>query len=124
MEENKARRVVDALRELGTDAHLAHVGVYQFGITVKLVDGREAVWDSDDTATLEAQVMRNGMLVGFVPDIEGSDAFTEEQVIDAIVRTDYDAPIATRKMTAPTPAPALAKEGGLFRRFRDGFRYK
>jgi hypothetical protein len=124
MEENKARRVVDALRELGTDAHVAHVGVYQFGITVKLSDGREAIWDSDDTATLEAQVMRDGMLVGFVPDIEGSDVFTDEQVIDAIVRTDYDAPIATRKTTAPAPAPALSKEGGLFRRFRDGFRYK
>jgi hypothetical protein len=123
MDENKARRVVDALRELGTDADLARVGVYQFGVSIKLSDGREATWDSDDTATLEAQVMRNGMLVGFVPDIEGSEDFTEEQIIDAIVRTDYDKPIATRKSTAPAPAPALPKKGGLFRRFRDGFRY-
>jgi hypothetical protein len=123
MEELKARRVVDALRERGTDADLARVGVHQFGITIKLSDGREAVWDSDDTASLEAQVMRDGMLVGYVPEIEGSDSFTEEQIIDAIVRTDYDQPIATRKTTAPPPAPALPIKGGLFRRFRDGFRY-
>jgi hypothetical protein len=123
MEENKARRVVDALRERGTDAELARVGVYQFGITIKLPDGREATWDSDDTATLEAQVMRDGDLVGFVPEIEGSDDFTEEQIIDAIVRTDYDLPIATRRSTAPAPEPALPQKGGLFRRFRDGFRY-
>ena len=73
MEENKARRVVDALRERGTDADLARVGVHQFGVTIRLPDGREAIWDSDGTASLEAQVMRNGMLVGFVPVIEGSD---------------------------------------------------
>lgn len=123
MEENKARRVVDALRERGTDADLARVGVYQFGITVKLPDGREATWDSDDTATLEAQVMRDGDLVGFVPEIEGSDDYTEEQIIDAIVRTDYDQPVATRRATAPPPTAPLPQKGGLFRRFRDGFRY-
>jgi hypothetical protein len=123
MEEMKARRVVDALRERGTDADLARVGVRQFGISIRLPDGREAVWDSDDTASLEAQVMRNGMLVGFVPEIEGSADYTEEQIIDAIVRTDYDQPIATRRATAPPPAPALPVKGGLFRRFREGLRW-
>lgn len=124
MEENEARRVVDALRERGTNATLARVGVHQFGVSVRLPDGREAVWDSDGTATLEAQVMRDGMLVGFVPVIEGSEDYTEEQVVDAIVRTDYDQPIATRRATAPPPEPALPVEGGLYRRFRDWFRYR
>ena len=124
MDENKARRVVDALRERGTNADLARVGVYQFGIHVHLPDGREAEWDSDGTASLEAQVMRNGMLVGYVPVIEGSDDYTEEQVIDAILRTDYDKPIATRRATTPPPAPPLPQRGGLFRRFMDGFRYR
>src|SRR3954465_1129301 len=124
MDENKARRVVDALRERGTDADMARVGVYQFGVSVRLPDGREATWDSDDTATLEAQVMRNGVLVGFVPEIEGSDTYTEEQIIDAIVRTDYDQPIAAQRTTAPPPPEALPIKGGLFRRFRDGFRYR
>jgi hypothetical protein len=123
MDENKARRVVDALRERGTNADLARVGVYQFGVSVRLPDGREATWDSDGTATLEAQVMRNGVLVGFVPVIEGSEDYTEEQIVDTIVRTDYDKPIATRRPTAPPPEPALPQRGGLFRRFMDGFRY-
>jgi hypothetical protein len=123
MEENKARRVVDALRDRGTDAQLARVGVYQFGVSVRLPDGREATWDSDGTAALEAQVMRNGVLVGYVPAIDGSDRYTEEQVVDAIVRTDYDKPIATQRSTAPPPAAPLPRRGGLFRRFMDGFRY-
>lgn len=82
------------------------------------------MWDTDGTAGLEAQVMRHGVLVGFVPVIEGSDSFTEEQVVDAIARTDYDEPIARQRSTAPEPAAALPREGGLFRRFFDGFRYR
>ncbi len=122
MDEDKARRVVDALRDRGTNAQLASVGVRQFGVNVLLSDGREAMWDSDGTASLEAQVMCDGDLVGFVPVIEGSEDYSEEQIIDAIVRTDYDKPIATQRATAPPPAPSLPPEGGLLRRFIDGFR--
>ena len=124
VDEDRARRVVDALRERGVDAHMEKAGVYQFGVRVVLHDGREAVWDSDGTAELEAQVMRDGVLVGFVPVIDGSEDFDEAQVVDAISRTDYDQPIATQRATAPAPAPALRREGGLFRRFLDGFRYR
>ena len=124
MDENKARRVVDALRDRGTDADLARVGVYQFGVSIKLADGREATWDSDGTAALEAQVMRNGVLVGYVPAIEGSEDFDEQQIIDAIVRTDYDKPIAHQRKSAPPPAAPLPRRGGVFRRFMDGFRYR
>ncbi|MEU8381333.1 hypothetical protein [Streptosporangium sp. NPDC048865] len=124
MEENRARRIVDALRDRGIDGHLARVGVYQFGIRVVLPDGREAEWDTDGTAGLEAQVMRNGMLVGFVPVIEGSEDFDEQQVLDAIARTDYDRPIARQRAQAPPPAEPLPRIGGVFRRFFDGFRYR
>ena len=124
VEENRARRVVDALRERGINGTLARVGVYQFGIRVTLPDGREAEWDTDGTAGLEAQVMRNGMLVGFVPVIEGSEDFDEEQVVDAIARTDYDRPIARQRSVAPPPGEPLPRVGGLFRRFLDGFRYR
>ena len=80
------------------------------------------MWDTDGTASLEAQVMRNGVLVGFVPVIEGSEDFDDSQVVDAIARTDYDKPIATQRRTAPPPAPALPVKGGRFRRVLGGFR--
>ena len=124
VDEFKARRVVDTLRERGTDAHLARVGVYQFGVDVRLPDGRVATWDSDGTAALEAQVMRNGVLVGFVPSIPGSEDFDESQVVDAMARTDYDKPIATQRRTAPPPSAPLPIEGGVFRRFLGGFRHR
>ncbi|GAA3794654.1 hypothetical protein GCM10022226_12520 [Sphaerisporangium flaviroseum] len=124
VDENRARRVVDALRERGIDGHLARVGVDQFGIRVSLPGGREAEWDTDGTAGLEAQVMRDGMLVGFVPMIAGSEDFDEAQVVDAIARTNYDQPIARQLPVAPPPAPPLPRAGGLFRRFLDGFRYR
>ncbi|MEP6695459.1 MAG: hypothetical protein ABJA34_01125 [Pseudonocardiales bacterium] len=124
MEENRARRVVDGLRARGVDAGTAKAGVYQFGVTVALPDGREAVWDTDGAAGLEASVMRDGMLVGLVPLIEASEHFTEAQVIDAIVRTDYDQPIARQRPVPPSAAPALPPKGGVFRRFFDGFRYR
>jgi hypothetical protein len=122
VEENRARLVVDALRGRGINAHIKKAGVYQFGITMMLPDGREAIWDTDGTAGLEAQVMKDGMLVGFVPQIPGSEDFDTAQVVDAIARTDYDKPIARQRSSAPPPAPALQTEGGVFRRFLDGFR--
>ena len=124
MDENRARRVVDALRDRGIDGHLAKVGVDQFGVRVSLRDGREAEWDTDGAAGLEAQVMRDGMLVGYVPEIEGSEDFDEQQIIDAIARTDYDQPVARQRAVAPPPAPPLPRKGGVFRRFLDGFRYR
>jgi hypothetical protein len=122
MDEYRAQRVVDTLRTRGVPAHLERAGVNQFGIRIALPDGREAIWDTDGTAGLEAQVMRNGVLVGFVPVIDGSDNFDEAQVVDAIARTDYDQPVATRRASAPPPAPPLPLEGGFFRRFFGGFR--
>jgi hypothetical protein len=122
MDESRAQRVVDALRDLGVPAHLERAGVAQYGVRIALRDGRQAMWDTDGTAGLEAQVMRNGVLVGFVPHIEGSENFDERQVIDTIARTDYDQPIARQRATAPPAAPPLPREGGFFRRFRQGFR--
>jgi hypothetical protein len=123
MDEFRARRVVDALRDRGVNAHLLR-GTTEFGVRVTLPGGREAEWDNDGTAGLEAQVMCDGMLVGYVPVIEGSEDFDEAQVVDAIARTDYDKPIATQRADAPPAGPALTREGGVFRRFLDGFRYR
>jgi len=115
--------VVDSLRDRGVNAHL-YRGNGQYGVRVTLPGGREAEWDTDGTAGLEAQVMQDGMLVGYVPEIEGSEDFDETQVVDAIARTDYDQPVARQLTTAPPAGPPLMREGGLFRRFLDGFRYR
>ncbi|MDQ0371331.1 hypothetical protein [Catenuloplanes indicus] len=124
MNEDRARWVVDRLRARGVPAHLQlpRAGQTQAGIRVGLPDGREAIWDTDGTAGLEAQVLRNGVLVGFVPVIDGSDRFTPEQTVDAIAHTDYDQPIARRAATPRSHGPALPPEGGFFRRLMDGFR--
>jgi hypothetical protein len=124
MDENRARRVVDALRDRGVPAHMAqaNVGRSESGVRVVLPGDREALWDTDGTAGLEAQVMRDGMLVGFVPAIPGSEDFTEAQVIDTIANTDYEQPVARRAARPVPAAPPLSREGGFFRRMRDGFR--
>jgi hypothetical protein len=122
MNEQRAQFVVDAMRERGIDAHTERAGVYQFGVRVALPGGRQAIWDTDGTAGLEAQVMRDGMLVGFVPSIEGSEDFDDAAVLDAILRTDYDQPIARSRPTAPPASAPLPVEGGVFRRFFGGFR--
>ncbi len=122
MEEKRAGRVVDRLRQQGIDAYVERASTYQFGVRVALRDGRNAVWDTDGTLGLEAQVMRNGMLVGFVPQLEGSEEFDEDQTVEAIAHTDYDQPVATRRTTPLPPAAPLPRTGGVFRRFLGGFR--
>ena len=106
MDEFRARRVVDSLRDNGVNAHLLRAGIGQFGVHLSLPGGREAEWDTDGTASLEAQVMRDGMLVGYVPRIEGSEDFDEAGVVDAIARADYKEPVARLRTAAPAPAPA------------------
>ncbi|MGA5302443.1 hypothetical protein ACPCHT_21120 [Nucisporomicrobium flavum] len=127
MDENRARRVVETLRARNVFAHvkLPHAGITQYGIRVVLPDGREAIWDNDGTAGLEAQIMRNGVLVGFVPSIPGSENFTDEQLIDAVAAADYDQPIGRSRPTRtarPEPVPAAPRPAGLAERLRRTFR--
>jgi hypothetical protein len=123
MDENRARRVADALRDRGIDAHLETAGIDVYGVRVVLDGGREAIWGNEGTSSLAAEVMLDGDLVGFIPEIPGSEAFDEAQVVDAIARADYEEPVGRELPQAPPPAPSLAREGGLFRRFLGGFRY-
>src|ERR1044071_6924105 len=92
MEELRARKVVDRLRERGVPAHLHIAPASRFGVRMDLPDGREAIWDADGAAALDAQIMRDGMLVGLVEDVPGSENFSVEEVVDAIARADYDKP--------------------------------
>ena len=123
MDENRARRVADALRDRGIDAHLDKGGVDVYGVRVSIDDGREAIWGREGTASLEAEVLLDGDLVGFIPEIPGSESFDEAQIVDAIARAEYDEPEGRERPVAPAPGPALRREGGVFRRFLDGFRY-
>jgi hypothetical protein len=128
MDEARARRVVGALRERNVFAHvkLPQAGITQYGIRVVLPDGREAIWDNDGTAGIEAQVMRNGILVGFVASIPGSENFGEAEIIDAIAAADYDQPIGRSRPARPRPAASDAGPVSppltLAQRLRSGFR--
>jgi hypothetical protein len=123
MDENRARRVADALRDRGIDAHLENAGIDVYGVRVVLDHGREAIWGNEGTTSLSAEVLLDGDLVGFIPEIPGSEAFDEAQVVDAIARADYDEPEGHELPEAPPPAQPLTREGGVFRRFLGGFRY-
>ena len=111
MEESTAAQVVELLRTRRIFASLnRRVGVYNVGVRVVIPDGREAIWDNDGAAGLEAMVLRDGMLVGFVPQLPDSDDLDAATIARIIADTDYDAPMSTekRQTTAPirTPAPA------------------
>jgi hypothetical protein len=87
--EDRATRLVERLRDRKVLAHVARSGVYQFGIRVVIPGGREAIWDNDGAAALEAQILEDGVLVGFVPTVPGSEDFDDDKVVDYIARTNY-----------------------------------
>jgi hypothetical protein len=105
MDEFRARRVTDALRDRGVNAHLLRGSLGQFGVRVPLPGGREAEWDTDGTAGLEAQVMRDGMLVGYVPQIEAprTSANPRSSTLSPAPTTTSPSPDSGR----PRPRPAL-----------------
>jgi hypothetical protein len=122
MDENRCLRVMDALRDRGIDAHVATLGVGSYAVRVRIGDGREAIWGSEGTSSLEAEVLLDGDLVGFISEISGSADFDEAQIVDAIARADYDEPEGHENPVTPPPGQPLPREGGVFRRFTEGFR--
>lgn len=114
MEESRAGRVVDALRSRGVDAHVERPGVYAFGVAVALPGGRRAVWGAE--SELSATVERNGVLVGFVPALPAG--LSEQELVEAIAATDYDAPAGSHRRSGTPPRPPLRPRRGLLARFR------
>lgn len=111
MDEATATDVVEQLRARRIFASInRRVGVYNVGVRVVIPDGREAIWDNDGAAGLEAMVLRDGVLVGFVPQIPDSDDLTAAQITEIIAGTDYDKrpePSPARPTTAPqAPRPS------------------
>jgi hypothetical protein len=109
MEESVAVDVVERLRARSIFAHLnRRVGVYNVGVRVVIPDGREAIWDNDGAAGLEAMVLRDGVLVGFVPQIPDSDDLDAAAIASIIAAADYDAPPAPSPPANPTAGPRSA----------------
>jgi hypothetical protein len=108
MDEAIATDVVERLRARRIFAHVnRRAGVYNFGVRVVIPDGREAIWDNDGAAGLEAMVLRDGVLVGFVPQIPDTDELDAAAIANLIAATDYDAPLPPARNAAPTaPTPA------------------
>jgi hypothetical protein len=112
MDENRARHVTDALRDRGIAAHLRKSGIDAYSVQVPAGQGREAIWGAEGTTGLEAEVLLDGDLVGFVPQIPGSENFDEAQIVDAIARADYNQPVGRERDEAPPPGQPLAHEAG------------
>ncbi|MGC0319368.1 hypothetical protein [Kitasatospora acidiphila] len=91
MDKERAERLVAALRAREVMVHLAELGVYEYAVRVVLPDGgSEAVWDSSDALGLEAEVLQDGVLMGLVPHVPGSERMTEDELVTAIATTEYD----------------------------------
>ena len=107
MDESTANEVVELLRARRIFASVnRRAGVYNVGVRVVIPDGREAIWDNDGAAGLEAMVLRDGVLVGFVPQIPDSDDLDAAKVADIIAAADYDAPPAPDPPSHPSAAPS------------------
>ena len=128
MEEERARRVVETLRGRNVFAHvkLPQAGITQYGIRVVLPDDREAIWDNDGTAGLEAQIMRNGILVGYVASIPDSENYGDGQIVEAIATADYDRPVGRSRPSTPrvpqTRPPAARPVPSLAQRLKSTFK--
>lgn len=106
MEESTAQDVVARLQARHIFAHVnRRVGVYSVGVRVVIPDGREAIWDNDGAAGLEAMVLRDGVLVGFVPQLPDSDDLPAAEIAELIAATDYDAPVGASPPAHPTAGP-------------------
>jgi hypothetical protein len=109
MEEATAESVVELLRQRRIFASVnRRVGVYNVGVRVVIPDGREAIWDNDGAAGLEAMVLRDGMLVGFVPQLPDSEDLDAAAIAHIISEADYDAPVAASPAPVDSPPAASA----------------
>lgn len=91
MQPERAEQVVEILRGWEVAAHVVQVSRFQHGVRVVLDSHTEAVWDTDGAAGLEAQVLQDGVLIGFVPVLPGSEDtdLRPEQQAHLIAKADY-----------------------------------
>lgn len=91
MQPERAEQVVEILRGWEVAAHVARVSPFRHGVRVVLDSRTEAVWDTDGAAGLEAQVLQDGGLIGFIPPLPGSEdtGLGAEQQAYLIAKADY-----------------------------------
>lgn len=106
MNRDKATAVVDQLNQWGVPSAVISRGQFQAGVRVSLPDGREARWGVDRSASLEALVLRDGVLVGFVTPVAGGAELNPALTAWAIARTDYDHPGRVPSAATRARAPA------------------
>src|SRR4051794_5823486 len=108
MEESVATEVVEMLQARRIFATInRRVGVYSVGVRVVIPDGREAIWDNDGAAGLEAMVLRDGILVGFVPQLPDSDDLDAAAIARVIGDTADAAPPPPSPPATPTSGPGV-----------------
>ena len=124
MDETTAEQVVELLRARRIFASVnRRAGVYNVGVRVVIPDGREAIWDNDGAAGLEAMVLRDGVLVGFVPTIADSDDLDAATIAELIATVDYDAgPRPAARPAGPSPVKPLTPEQQRRQTWRDRLR--
>lgn len=122
MEEAVATQVVELLRERRVFASInRRGGIYNVGVRVVIPDGREVIWDNDGAAGLEAMILRDGVLVGFVPQIADTDELDAEAIAEIIANADYDARPSTSS-PGRRPARPLTPEQQRRQTWRDRLR--
>lgn len=90
MDKDKAIAVVEQLTTWNVPATVAPIGMYSAAVRVRLGGGREALWDADGAAGLEAQVLRDGVLVAYVAELPDSAGLPAAHTAWLIATADYD----------------------------------
>lgn len=121
MDKDKATSVVAQLTAWNVPATVAPTGLQSAAVRVRLGGGREALWDADGTAGLDAQVLRDGVLVGYVAELPDSAALASGHTAWLIATADYDLSPRGRPDLVRPALPASAgvavrpPRGGLLR---------
>lgn len=90
MDKDKAALVVDQLTAWNVSATVVPIGMHSAAVRVRLGAGREALWDADGAAGLDAQVLRDGVLVGYVAELPDSAVLPAAHQAWLIATADYD----------------------------------
>lgn len=124
MNRDMAASVVQQLTAWNVPATVAPIGLHSAAVRVRLGGGREALWDADAAAGLDAQVLRDGVLVGYVAALPDSAGLSSGHTAWLIATADYDlSPRGRPDLVRPAVPAAVVvavrpPRGGLLRTVR------